>query len=99
MKKYVLTFMSFALTFCSQTHAGAKSQEQRIRARPLDLSNVRLLGGPLKQAQDLDAEYLLELEPDRMLAYYRLRAGLESKAINVKRNIIFFCFLFFVLLI
>jgi hypothetical protein len=46
----------------------------------LDLSSVRLLGGPLKRAQDLDAKYLLELEPDRMLAYYRQRAGLEPKA-------------------
>ena len=80
MKKYVPTLMSFALMFCSQTSAGAKSHEEHIRARPLDLSNVRLLGGPLKQAQDLDAKYLLELEPDRMLAYYRQRAGLEPKA-------------------
>ena len=30
--------------------------------------------------QDLDAEYLLKLEPDRMMAYYRKRAGLEPKA-------------------
>jgi hypothetical protein len=37
-------------------------------------------GGPLKHAQDLNAEYLLKLEPDRMLAYYRKRAGLEPKA-------------------
>ena len=49
-------------------------------ARPLPLSAVRLTGGPLKRAQDLDAEYLLKLEPDRMLAYYRQRAGLEPKA-------------------
>src|SRR5882724_4658061 len=48
-------------------------------ARPLPLSAVRLTGGPLKQAQDLDAEYLIRLEPDRMLAYYRKRAGLEPK--------------------
>ena len=33
-------------------------------ARPLPLSAVRLTGGPLKRAQDLDAEYLLKLEPD-----------------------------------
>jgi hypothetical protein len=39
-----------------------------------------LTGGPLKNAQDLDAQYLLALEPDRMLAGYRLRAGLEPKA-------------------
>jgi DUF1680 family protein len=49
-------------------------------ACPLPLSAVRLTGGPLKHAQDLDAEYLLKLEPDRMLAYYRQRAGLEPKA-------------------
>jgi DUF1680 family protein len=49
-------------------------------ARPLRLSAVRLTGGPLKRAQDLNAEYLLKLEPDRMLAYYRQRAGLEAKA-------------------
>jgi uncharacterized protein len=49
-------------------------------ARPLPLSAVRITGGPLKRAQDLNAEYLLKLEPDRMLAYYRKRAGLEPKA-------------------
>src|SRR5437879_919118 len=49
-------------------------------ARPLPLSAVRLTGGPLKRAQDLDIEYLLKLEPDRMMAYYRKRAGLEPKA-------------------
>ena len=49
-------------------------------ARPLPLSAVRLTGGPLKQAQDLDADYLLKLEPDRMMAYYRKRAGMEPKA-------------------
>jgi len=51
-----------------------------VIARPLPLSAVRITGGPLKRAQDLNAEYLLKLEPDRMLAYYRKRAGLEPKA-------------------
>src|SRR5256885_8076263 len=50
------------------------------RARPLPLSAVRLTGGPLKHAQELDRQYLLALEPDRMLAYYRQRAGLAPKA-------------------
>ena len=49
-------------------------------ARPLPLSAVRLTGGPLKRAQELDAKYLLDLEPDRMLAFYRQRAGLVPKA-------------------
>jgi len=52
----------------------------RVRARPVPSSRVRVLGGPLKRAQDLTAKYLLDLEPDRMLAYYRLRAGLPQKA-------------------
>jgi len=49
-------------------------------AKPLPLSAVRLTGGPLKNAQDLDAKYLLDLQPDRMLAFLRKRAGLEPKA-------------------
>jgi DUF1680 family protein len=49
-------------------------------ATPLPLTAVRLTGGPLKHAQDLDREYLLKLEPDRMLAFYRERAGLQKKA-------------------
>ena len=43
------------------------------------MADVRLTGGPLKFAQDLDAAYLLELEPDRMLYFLRLRAGLMPK--------------------
>ncbi|HSL23949.1 MAG TPA: beta-L-arabinofuranosidase domain-containing protein [Vicinamibacterales bacterium] len=49
-------------------------------ARPLPLTAVRLTGGPLKAAQDATARYLLALEPDRMLAYYRQRAGLQPRA-------------------
>ncbi len=51
-----------------------------IRAKPVHLSKVRLTGGPLKNAQDLTAKYLLELDPDRMMAYYRIHAGLQQKA-------------------
>jgi hypothetical protein len=49
-------------------------------ATELPLDAVRLLDGPFKHAQDLDADYLLRLEPDRLLAPYRLRAGLPAKA-------------------
>ncbi|MCJ7580329.1 MAG: glycoside hydrolase family 127 protein, partial [Candidatus Aminicenantes bacterium] len=54
-------------------------EDKILKARPLQLSHVRLLGGPLKQAQDVSGEYLLQLEPDRMLAGYRIRVGLEPK--------------------
>ncbi len=49
-------------------------------ARPLPLTAVRLTGGPLKHAQDLDAAYLLALQPDRIMAHFRKRAGLPPKA-------------------
>src|SRR5262252_413695 len=55
-------------------------EDKLIKARPVSLNKVRILGGPLKTAQDLTAKYLLELEPDRMMAYYRVRAGLPQKA-------------------
>jgi DUF1680 family protein len=51
-----------------------------IKLNPLPLNRVRLTGGPLKAAQDADAKYLLELQPDRMLAFLRQRAGLKPKA-------------------
>jgi hypothetical protein len=60
----------------------AQHRDARVpdAATPLPLSAVRLTGGPLKAAQDVDAKYLLELEPDRMLSYFRVRAGLPRKA-------------------
>lgn len=49
---------------------------------PFALQDVHLLGGPLKHSQDIAAEYLLSLEPDRLLARFRKEAGLEKKAEN-----------------
>lgn len=85
MKRSVFSFAALLLAFQCRSFAEiqnpAKASEERIlKARPLPLSSVRLLGGPLKKAQDLDARYLLELEPDRMLAFLRQRAGLEPRA-------------------
>jgi hypothetical protein len=51
-----------------------------LRARPVPLDAVRLLDGPFKRAQDLDAAYLLRIEPDRLLARFRAEAGLPEKA-------------------
>jgi DUF1680 family protein len=50
------------------------------KARPIPLRDVRLTGGPLKQAQDQNGRYLLSLSPDRMMAFLRQAAGLEPKA-------------------
>jgi uncharacterized protein len=52
----------------------------RLAVQSFDLSDVRLLDGPFKQAMDLNSRYLLSLEPDRFLCYFRTNAGLEPKA-------------------
>jgi DUF1680 family protein len=44
------------------------------------LRDVRLGEGPFLVAQKLDEQYLLELEPDRMLHNFRVNAGLKPKA-------------------
>jgi uncharacterized protein len=51
-----------------------------IKARAFSLKDVRLLDSPFKKAMDIDAGYLLKLEPDRLLSLIRKRAGLEPKA-------------------
>lgn len=73
----VLGLQSYAL---AQTPNAARASEEKVvKVRPLPLNSVRLTGGPLKNAQELDAKYLLDLDPNRMLAYLRQRAGLEPK--------------------
>jgi len=45
-----------------------------------DLRDVKLLDGPFKAAMDRNADYLLSLQPDRFLHYFRTEAGLPAKA-------------------
>lgn len=48
--------------------------------QPFTLQEVRLTGGPFKQAQDVDQKYILALNPDKLLAPYLIDAGLPLKA-------------------
>jgi DUF1680 family protein len=68
--------VSFPLTAAS----GPVKPAIAPKARPLPLQDVRLTGGPLKAAQDRNADYLLSLSPDRMMAFLRAAAGLAPKA-------------------
>ncbi|HEY3915370.1 MAG TPA: beta-L-arabinofuranosidase domain-containing protein [Verrucomicrobiae bacterium] len=45
-----------------------------------DLQNVQLLDSPFKTAMELNSRFLLSLEPDRFLCYFRTNAGLPPKA-------------------
>jgi DUF1680 family protein len=49
-------------------------------AKPFPLRQVRLLDGPFRQAMLLDEQYLLSLDPDRLLHNFRVNAGLPSSA-------------------
>lgn len=52
--------------------------EAMSTAARVPLSQVRLLDGPLKAAQDVDQRYLMALDPDRLLAPFRREAGLPQ---------------------
>jgi DUF1680 family protein len=69
-----------AFAWTQVTNPALDWEQRLVTARPLPLQDVRLTGGPLKHAQDLELEYLLALEPDRMLAFLRRSAKLEPKA-------------------
>ncbi len=75
----VSLFRAGADVVFSQPHL--KVQDKIVlKAEPFALQQVRLLDGPFKQAQDLDREYLLSLEVDRLLHNFRVNAGLPSRA-------------------
>jgi DUF1680 family protein len=50
------------------------------KAVPFSLDEVRLLDGPFKEAMLRDQQFLLSLEPDRLLHNFRVTAGLPSSA-------------------
>ncbi len=49
-------------------------------AQPLSLKDVCLLPSPFQHAMQMNARYLLMLEPDRLLHRFRANAGLQPKA-------------------
>ena len=51
-----------------------------MSATPFNLKQVRLLDGPFKSAMLLDQQYLLALDPERLLNNFRVTAGLPSAA-------------------
>lgn len=79
------SFQGFAtlLGLASLGHAATPVSEitPRTAASPFPLTSVRLLEqGPFPSAVKANREYLLVLEPDRLLAPFRREAGLPGKA-------------------
>jgi|SoiMethySBSTD1v2_1073268.scaffolds.fasta_scaffold01055_4 uncharacterized protein len=69
----------------SGARAGTADAAQTAGVAPTTLSSfplddVRLLEGPFLDAQKRDLDYLLSLQPDRMLHNFRVNAGLKPNA-------------------
>ncbi|MBQ8111667.1 MAG: glycoside hydrolase family 127 protein [Kiritimatiellae bacterium] len=72
-------FAVFAVA-ASQFVCAAADGLPKARECLFPISSIRLTGGPLKAQQELNREYLLRLDPDRLLSRFRLEAGLKPKA-------------------
>jgi DUF1680 family protein len=66
--------------FSENIAATAAANGKTVPVEPVPLEDMRLLEGPFLAAQRRDADYLLALQPDRMLHNFRVNAGLEPKA-------------------
>lgn len=72
--KSMLTLMIFFLVPALVT------AQPNGKLEAFDLRDVRLLDGPFKVAQQTDIDYMLALDPDRLLAPFLNEAGLKPKA-------------------
>jgi len=50
-----------------------------MKAYAFNVSDVKLLDGPFAEAMKADVNYLLKIEPDRLLSDFRIHAGLKAK--------------------
>jgi uncharacterized protein len=69
MKLLRLCMLLVFILLCHNNHAN--------HLQPFHISDVKLLDGPFYQAQQTDMKYMLELEPDRLLAPFFKDAGFK----------------------
>ncbi len=78
--------LAFCLSLVVLSALPALAADDVVKAKreiePFNLSQVRLLPSPFKSAQDKNSEYLLSVEPDRLIARFRENVGLEPRAKN-----------------
>ena len=86
MKSTTLFLLLLVAASCLSTTNAAEPSTWAVKPKVASAQElfpqgaVRLLAGPFKTAQDVDHAYLMRLEPDRLLAQFRVEAGLEPKA-------------------
>ena len=73
------TFISFLAQCSSYLLLFLISYTGFSQMETFKLQEVRITDGPFKNAQDVDMKYILDLEPDRLLAPYLIDAGFTPK--------------------
>ena len=81
-------FMALEMTVSPAFADALADSQSRVKVAPVapmkvqafPLQDVRLLEGPFRQAMELDRQYLLLLDVDRLLHNFRVNAGLPSAA-------------------
>ena len=80
MKHLKSYFSLAAMVLASVVSRGGIAPAVAPQAQPFPLSQVQLLDGPFRDAMLRDGNYLLSLDPGRLLYNFRVNAGLPSSA-------------------
>lgn len=78
MKHCILSLIALISFSCTSTKASKEVVD--IPLREFSLWDVRLTNSPFHRAMHLNEQWLLSLEPDRLLSGFRTEAGLQPKA-------------------
>lgn len=70
-----ILILVWVLSGCESKHPDDKNI---FAIERFDISEVTLMDGPFQKAQERDMRYLLELESDRLLHFFRITSGLPS---------------------
>ncbi|MCW3787263.1 glycoside hydrolase family 127 protein [Plebeiibacterium sediminum] len=82
MMKRIYSRILIAIALIGVLFPSFISAQEKLYHNEFPLSDVTLLDGPFKHAQDLNAQVLLKYNPDRFLAPYLKVAGLTPKDEN-----------------
>lgn len=80
LKSIIPSMLILAFTFSCQPQVITNQTGTPEAVKSFQLNDVTLLDGPFKHATELNKASLLNYNPDRLLARFRIEAGLEPKA-------------------
>src|SRR5205809_4126658 len=78
-KTLALTFFASVSVLISHAAESMVAISPKTPVKLYPLSSVRLLESPFSKAAAADREYVLAMDPDRLLAPFRTEAGLQPK--------------------